>query len=666
MIRSLYLSNFKAFADTEGRPIPIRPITLIFGPNSAGKSSLIHSLLLAHEALNTGELDVKHTKIGGRSVDLGGFRQYVHKHQTDNPVHWGVDIEIEELPEGRLKELLQGAAKLKVLLHIGIRHREDKRTGVATPVGTPHVQRYELDVDGEPLLTMSWRPQGYLQLDRLNTEQAAIRRVIESLVQLTTTTEQLTPEDRGAVEIAVGEFLPQAHAYPDRLLPRELEPLAGSEQHSRPFFPISRSRRQGDLADAIAFYLPRALNDLLRGVFDIVSQELGKMSYLGPLRSYPGRHFAFSEDQDENWYAGGGHAWDVARRDPVVRHAVNRWLRSEKLVNPYELRIRRLISDRSDEVQVQMYRELEEIGQELGFDTSSGELDRDGLEHDGLPGGWDSEEYAERIAKRLQDRDTVEGYDELTLWDIKRETEVSHRDVGIGISQVLPVLVISYASEQSIIAIEQPEIHVHPALQAELGDVIIESALGERKNTFILETHSEHLILRILRRIRETTQGRYRREATGAVAPEEDRETKRFQPRRLREIAQELDVDADTLAATLYDHGLEEALEGRGANMLVSDEVAYWTLVLEYGGRENYVEAMLARSEALRRKQSAEENEEEPSAPPPPITLDDIALLYVDSSRPGSVVTPIRVDRFGQLLDPVPGGFFEEDFDELF
>src|SRR5690606_36930009 len=135
----------------------------------------------------------------------------------------------------RLKELLHGATTLKVLLHIGIRHREDKQTGVATPVGSPHVQRYELDVDGEPLLTMSWRPQGYLQLDRLNTEQAVIRRVIKSLVELTTTTEDFSQADLGAIEQAVNAFLPQAHAYPDRLLPRELEPLAGSEQRSLPF-----------------------------------------------------------------------------------------------------------------------------------------------------------------------------------------------------------------------------------------------------------------------------------------------------------------------------------------------------------------------------------------------------------------------------------------------
>ena len=42
------------------------------------------------------------------------------------------------------------------------------------------------------------------------------------------------------------------------------------------------------------------------------------------------------------------------------------------------------------------------------------------------------------------------------------------------------------------------------ALQAELGDVFIESALGERRNTFLLETHSEHLLLRVMRRMRET------------------------------------------------------------------------------------------------------------------------------------------------------------------
>ena len=92
---------------------------------------------------------------------------------------------------------------------------------------------------------------------------------------------------------------------------------------------------------------------------------------------------------------------------------------------------------------------------------------------------------------------------------LTKQTGVSAsvRDVGFGVSQVLPIIVQSLLSRNKTLLIEQPEIHLHPALQAELGDLFIQSALGEQKNTFILETHSEHLLLRIMRRIRETFQG---------------------------------------------------------------------------------------------------------------------------------------------------------------
>ena len=120
---------------------------------------------------------------------------------------------------------------------------------------------------------------------------------------------------------------------------------------------------------------------------------------------------------------------------------------------------------------------------------------------------WNGAAEAKRICQEVETRTAPGATFEIALFDKRAGIQVSLRDVGVGISQVLPVLVESYANQEKLIAIEQPEIHIHPALQAELADVFIESALGGTQNKFLLETHSEHLILRLLRRIRETSNG---------------------------------------------------------------------------------------------------------------------------------------------------------------
>jgi len=76
----------------------------------------------------------------------------------------------------------------------------------------------------------------------------------------------------------------------------------------------------------------------------VVAGELSRLRYLGPLRSYPPRHLAFSQHHDPNWYAGGGYAWDVIRRDASVRKLVNEWLSApDRLQTPYELILRDLV-----------------------------------------------------------------------------------------------------------------------------------------------------------------------------------------------------------------------------------------------------------------------------------------------------------------------------------
>jgi predicted ATPase len=84
-------------------------------------------------------------------------------------------------------------------------------------------------------------------------------------------------------------------------------------------------------------------------------------------------------------------------------------------------------------------------------------------------------------------------------------TPVLLTDVGFGVSQILPVLVLlAYVPEGSTVLLEQPEIHLHPAVQAGLADVILEAA-DVRRVQVIVESHSEHLLKRIQRRVAEET-----------------------------------------------------------------------------------------------------------------------------------------------------------------
>ncbi len=120
----------------------------------------------------------------------------------------------------------------------------------------------------------------------------------------------------------------------------------------------------------------------------------------------------------------------------------------------------------------------------------------------------------EAVAGALRDMKLIDGFRievvapgrrdyEIRLRKTGASAEVLLPDVGFGVSQVLPVLVLCYyADEGSTLVIEQPELHLHPAAQSELADVLID-VVKNRKMQIILESHSEHLLRRLQRRIAE-------------------------------------------------------------------------------------------------------------------------------------------------------------------
>jgi len=93
----------------------------------------------------------------------------------------------------------------------------------------------------------------------------------------------------------------------------------------------------------------------------------------------------------------------------------------------------------------------------------------------------------------------------LTFIDLRNNTKVGPREMGLGVSQFLPILVATQTLKNYKLFIEQPELHLHPAVQCEIADEFIRS-MKIQGNEFIIESHSEHLLLRIMKRMRQTSE----------------------------------------------------------------------------------------------------------------------------------------------------------------
>ena len=525
------VANFKTFSASQR--VPLRPITLMYGANSSGKSSVLHVLALAHHAIETDELDTRRTQIGGDAVDLGGFRQFVHRRESERQVEMGFKLDPKRI-SGRVAGLLRGAREAVVDVAIGLGFTSDRlnlfgdRTRELDRDGDVRLERFELSIDGAPLLSMSTRPGGQLlRLDRLDRSHPVFRGLIRGLqnsdiVDLDLKDFLAIEDDSDALGEVLDGIVPAIAARSQGLIPRVEEEVEMRD----------RERAAGTLAREVRLFLPRALHDLIGSLGTALEDDVRRLLYLGPLRSFPPRHLAFSQQHDPNWFAGGGYAWDVVRTQESVRRRVNKWLGDvRRMQTAYELRVRDLLSaeEVSKDLQAKLPKAMHDLAASL-VERFSGDgnpdletLARDLTEritdidpddpadilpeiHDLVATTSDEDEMARRWADEMIEA-RPEALQDIVLVDKRTGTEVSHRDVGIGVSQVLPVLVSAYASKDRFLAIEQPEIHLHPALQAELGDVFLESALGGNDNTCLIETHSEHLLLRIMRRIRETSTG---------------------------------------------------------------------------------------------------------------------------------------------------------------
>lgn len=485
MIQEIQLSNFKAFADTI--TIPIKPITLIFGPNSSGKSSFFQSLLMLKQTIEESVSDEQTLLPKGSLVDLGNYREFIYNHEesrsfsvtfkiapsidlydaipAEQPILYTADSEginsleqsIKSLPLGITIEFSSAISReihvTKIDLLVG-----ETTTPIITFVNeSPESMESLSDNTDEKVkdkrktqwLNYRRAPNNYLRFKKIeNHDYWAIYNgtvrshelAIEALKTIGSKELSLF-DDKELKEYIV--------ALKDRPAP-----LSKEEEFKDDFLILSKFLPvelngydpQYLLNDNFDFAEHDNISVLILAVSFLIKKFLSTCVHLGPVRQNPERKFFFGGIISPYVGVNGQYTNEILVTNPDLVEKVNEQLTNLNL--GYQIKIVPLTHDSSD-LKVSTIRLISDFN----------------IDH-------------------------------------------ALTDVGYGISQVLPVILQCMLSKGETILIEQPELHLHPAQQAEMADLFINEALGEQKNTFIIETHSEHLILRLLRRIRETADGR--------------------------------------------------------------------------------------------------------------------------------------------------------------
>lgn len=524
IIRSLAIENFKCIGD-EIR-FSIKPITLLFGANSCGKSTLIQAIHYAREIFLHENIDVDITESGGDVFNLGGFKSFVHNHDISREIGIRFDLDLTEIDlsdyildseiesrseisdwENRAMELVSKVNSGWVKIVIAWNKWLDRpivkfyEVGLnnhifAKIVADDEYRQFELIVFKNNVL-----PYNQFLIDHFDLFEKfmvpSARNVNEDNSLETNINfphDDLTEDWTRDIDNYEPDYFESDYEEQEDGLDDEQSDPDSSDSNPSIDLPLSISlqiKQSTVLPDRNAnilvldpewqtgdyetdqFY-KTTINALVKGPGIVLTELLTQFRYLGPLRDIPSRLYSPVLSKNESRWASGIAAWDVLNfSPPEFIDKINTWLSgSENLNAGYKVEVKQFKEiDISDPISLAMLRG--NLLDEIHADQHYGKIP---------------------IKSRLY------------LREESTNLELYPNDVGIGISQVLPVIVSALYTQRGIIAVEQPELHIHPAFQVALGDVFI-SQVQDRDLYFLLETHSEHLILRFLRRIRETNEG---------------------------------------------------------------------------------------------------------------------------------------------------------------
>lgn len=492
MITGIAIENFKGIR--ERVEIELRPITLLFGANSAGKSSIFHALHYAREVFERHNLSPDLTTVGGNAVDLGGFCNFVHGQDKDLPIRltfqvstrdWSDFDAVGDLPT--IDEFLQlgGFDCFGLCSQVGI----TIEIRWSETLQRPYVSALHNEVSGSDFLVVTSDFAGRRVELRINSDHPTMTKISawRSANQDETANDlvQTSDEQQSVLTACLSVFREFCQTTGDGgfFLENSADALLVPRDHSdipfslRPFeeFPnlaqlygVAPRPFISEVNDGIGRFLWPALRD--------IQDFLAKLRYLGPLREVPSRTYSPPSFPDDSRWASGLGAWDALQNGPdEFVQSVGNWLGDEdKLNSGYRIERRK-------------FKEID-LADPLIVKLLTGRA-------------FDEADDDAKVSL-----DAIPTHSRLVVVPRGSELGLRPHDVGIGISQIVPVIATALDGEKRIIAIEQPELHIHPRIQANEADLFVE-AVATRQHQFLIETHSEHLILRLQRRIRETSQG---------------------------------------------------------------------------------------------------------------------------------------------------------------
>jgi predicted ATPase len=409
MLTKLRLKNFKAWEDSG--QLRLAPLTVLFGTNSAGKTSIPQLLLLLKQTAESPDRQRALNLGDNRTlVDLGTFDDLAHGHDVKKPVGFELEWSLDSL--FHVADPISEATYSGDTLGFAARLSADSQH-------QPHTEwlRYELKAKTAPT-------DGSTGLE---TQLA---------LELQRKEEVLPRGKKPAFELTSSQY---------KLIRKPGRP-----------WPLPEPLRFYGFPDEVAAYFQNSVfaADLVLEL----ERMFHRLFYVGPLRESPRRLYPWSGEIPE--HVG-------SRGDRAIEAILAAGERAYNLKPKQHLKtLPALVAER---------------------------LKAMGLIHDFTvkPLGRHRKEY------------------EVLVRTSPKLPEVKLTDVGFGVSQVLPVIVeCFYVPKRSIVIFEQPEIHLHPKVQADLADLFVDAIRaredGELRNCqFIIESHSEHFLRRLQRRIAE-------------------------------------------------------------------------------------------------------------------------------------------------------------------